>query len=112
MPKKLDECVQSVLSDTPEMDESRAYAICNAELNAGVGEIQSLAETQFDAETLTEFATDRESWESHDGVWVDTESDLTIYDPDVVAEAVAGPTVEERLAAVEEQLAALADDSE
>lgn len=28
MPKKVEECVDSVMEDNPEMDESTAYAIC------------------------------------------------------------------------------------
>jgi len=35
MPEKVDECVKSVMDDNPDMSESRAFAICNAQANAG-----------------------------------------------------------------------------
>lgn len=35
MPKRVEECVRSVLDDNPEYSESRAYAICNAMQNRG-----------------------------------------------------------------------------
>jgi len=33
MPKKVEECVQSVLEDNPDMDESTAWAICNEQFS-------------------------------------------------------------------------------
>lgn len=31
MPKEVDNCVESILADNPEMDESTAWAICYAQ---------------------------------------------------------------------------------
>jgi len=50
MPEKVDDCVSSVLEDNPELSESDAYAICNAQ--NGDGEAKLLAETEFSAEEL------------------------------------------------------------
>lgn len=35
MPEEVDNCVKSILDDDPEMDKSRAHAICNAMQNRG-----------------------------------------------------------------------------
>jgi flagellar biosynthesis GTPase FlhF len=45
MPEKIEECKRSVLEDNPDMDESRAYAICQAQENEG-----NLSDVNFDKE--------------------------------------------------------------
>jgi len=49
MPEKVDECVQSVMEDNPDMSESRAFAICNAMQNEG-----ELSDVDFNAELQEE----------------------------------------------------------
>jgi hypothetical protein len=49
MPEKIEECKRSVLEDNPDMDESRAYAICEAQENEG-----NLSDVNFDKELQEE----------------------------------------------------------
>lgn len=41
MPEEVEDCVQSVLEDNPDMDESQAYAICNDEKTKFKAELRS-----------------------------------------------------------------------
>ena len=79
MPEKVDDCVESVLEDNPDYSESRAYAICNAEMNAGDDvtdiEVESLADLDVTADELDALADDSADWQAHDTdagrVWTD-----------------------------------------
>jgi len=91
MPQKVHDCVESVLGDNPDMDESQAWAICRAELQAEAGdvEIASLDDLGLDTEALDEFVTEVDAWTEKDGVWVNHDEMLVAYDPAAVPDDVA-----------------------
>ncbi|GGO03537.1 hypothetical protein [Haloarcula pellucida] len=92
MPEKVHECVQSVLDDNPDMGESRAWAICQAEMQAAVDDVEvattdTLGSSPSDMDTFAQQAT---GWEKQaDGVWANEEEQYLVYD-EAVADQQAG----------------------
>ena len=64
MPKDVEECKVSVLEDNPDMDESQAYAICQAQQNKG-----NLSELSFEKD----LAEDDPCWEGYVQVGMKTD---------------------------------------
>lgn len=91
MPKQVEECVESVLDDNPGMDESRAWAICNAQFDLAVGEVATLADLDLDAAQLDTLAEADCEWTAVEGGWVNGEAGLAVYDPDAFAAEEQGP---------------------
>lgn len=87
MPSAVDECVESVLDDNPEMDESRAWAICKAQQEADVDEprdVVHLADTDLMADGLDAVCEERPGewgrFESEQGVaWVGLSTGAAVY---------------------------------
>lgn len=87
MPEPVEDCVDSVLEDNPDYDESRAYAICKAQHEANVDappEIVRLSDTNIPAEGLDQLADERPNewgrFESERGVaWVGLSTGATVY---------------------------------
>lgn len=86
MPEQVHDCVQSVLDDNPDMDESRAWAICHAQTEAETDDVTAIAldEIDVDAESLDALAQETATWEreASDGVvaWIDTDDGAVVYD--------------------------------
>lgn len=92
--EKLDECAESVLEDNPDLSESEAYAICNAELDA---ETDSTAGLHDDWESrLTQ--QDDPCWEGYTMVGLQDngtprcvpEEDVDNYEPEADTGAATG----------------------
>jgi len=90
MPEQVDECVKSVLADNPDMDESRAFAICKAELQAVADrvEVATLTDLDLTADHLDELAAST-AWKATDGVWHNPDEQLAVYDAEAAADALA-----------------------
>lgn len=72
MPKEVEDCVDSVLEDNPEYDESRAYAICHAQMDEKLDDVE-------DVDDLS------------------TQEIVNRLDPDVVAEAFFDGGLEKKM---------------
>jgi len=83
MPEKVHDCVKSVLDDNPEMEESGAWAICQAEMQADAGgiEVNTLDDlTGIQAADMDDLAAESD-WAGDDGVWWHEDEQLVVYDP-------------------------------
>jgi len=80
MPENVHECVKSVLDDNPEMEDSRAWAICQTEIGAKSAEVATRDEIGIESEALDEFASKSRGWQSISGGWVNAEEQLAIFD--------------------------------
>jgi hypothetical protein len=86
MPEKVHDCVKSVLDDNPEMEESRAWAICQAEMQADAGEIEvnTLDDlTGIQAADMNDLVAESD-WAGADGVWWHEDEQLVVYDPSAI----------------------------
>ena len=82
MPENVHECVKSVLDDNPEMVESRAWAICQAEMQADAEEIEvnTLDDlTGIKAADIDDLVAESD-WAGADGVWWHEDEQLVVYD--------------------------------
>lgn len=84
MPEQVHDCVRNVLDDNPTMPESRAWAICNEQIDAEAVEIGTLTELDVDAEALDELAAGADEWTAVEGGWLNTTDQLAVYDPDAL----------------------------
>lgn len=82
MPKKVDNCVESILAANPGMAEERAWAICHAQFDAEATEVATVGELDFETETLNELTTEDPEWQALSGGWLNDEEQLAVYDPD------------------------------
>lgn len=82
MPKEVEECVRSVLEDNPSYTESRAWAICNAQMKGETDslEVHEMSEIGLEDEHLE--AVD--GWEQkEDGIWSNNEEGIIVYKQDI-----------------------------
>lgn len=86
MPEQVHDCVESVLQDNPDYSESRAWAICRAEMEAKTDDVEvaGLDEVDVDAESLDALAQESREWTRHDCddavAWIDTEGGTAVYE--------------------------------
>jgi len=80
MPEKVHQCVRSVLASNPDMEERRAWAVCNAQIDTEAAAIVTLSDLGLEAETLDELANESNSWTGTTAGWLADEGAVAIYD--------------------------------
>lgn len=95
MPKKVHECVKSVLEDNPDYSESKAWAICNAQFQAEaetIDDVVTCSDLEVDPDEFDAFASQSPDWEAvRAGVWLSEIDDEAVvaYDPETAEAAVS-----------------------